>query len=194
MSQVDVCAQFTVTKGKSVESKSIHLEGEKVYLVLDGTIIGSSLLEAANENQTLSQQLSLIVKDFDTAKVCRGVPDSKFASIKLCAGAVYETTSFSTWRSVTCKKIFSADKGGESRSCCPDCYVTKRALGRLASRTLPPTPEEKLASLRAQYKLAKSKLDRKDEKLLVIYNINLSRIFFFLILFIYLKYRISNNR
>ena len=177
MSQVDVCAQFTLTRGKCEASKSIHLEGEKVYLVLDGTIIGSSLLKTADENQTFSQQLSLIIKDFDDAKICPGVPDSKFASIKLCAEAVYETASFLTWRSVTCKKIFSTDKGGEPRSCCPDCYVTKQALGRLASKTSPPSSAEKLASLRSEYTLAKLKWDRKDKTFLVIYNINLSRIF-----------------
>lgn len=111
----------------------------------------------ANQSETLHQQLTRIVKDFDAAKVCPGVVEDRFAIIKHCAGAVFVD---GIWRSTGCTTIFSSEK-----DLCGQCYNVKRALSRALSKPNKTTNEEKLSIRQMAFRLAQQKLNRKENKL-----------------------------
>lgn len=150
--------QLQLVTGKDVKSKTVHIEGDAVQLSLDGKLLGSSTLKP-DDGETLNQQFSRIVKDFDEARVCPGVNDERFVNIKFCAAGIL---SGETWRSTHCSTIFSNEK-----TCCDECYFLKRALGRLRSKPVPLTVEEKLEKKRFEYRMAQQKAGRKNDKLKV---------------------------
>ena len=158
--QVPVCVQFQIIAGQSVTSKSLHFKEGSAFLSVDGNVVGSTILHPDDDKESLSQQLVKIIKDFDTSRICPGVLDEKFSTIKLCAGAVAENGN---WRSIKCPTIYT----GSGKLCCSECYTVKRALGRILSKIPTQTEAEKLEKLRFDYRMAKQKLDRKEEKLAV---------------------------
>ncbi len=154
------CLQFQLVLGESVAYKSIHLKEESVFLCVDTKVIGSAKLTTENHQETLNQQLSRIIQDFDSSKICPGIKDERFSSIKICAGAVLEG---GIWRSRNCQTIYSSDGKGY----CTHCCATKRALGRLMSRPPPLTDREKLIVMRNDLKTARKQKDRQEDKLKV---------------------------
>ena len=63
-------------------------------------------LNPGDTNETLVQQITRIVKDFDEAHTYKGVREEKLSNIKFCAGAVLQND---TWRSIHCQPVFSAN-------------------------------------------------------------------------------------
>ena len=149
--QLPLCVQFQVVAGKSVTSKSLHFKEGSAFLSVDGNIIGSTILHPGDEQESLSQQLAKVIKDFDSSKICPGVLDDKFSSIKSCAGAVSENGN---WRSIKCPTIYNEN----GKSCCSECYTVKRALGRIRSKIPTQTEAEKLDKLRFEYRTVLGKL------------------------------------
>lgn len=137
----------------------MHLRDASVFLCLDNRVLYSAALNPDNEKEPLTQQLSRIIHDFNSAKICRGVGADKYPNVKFCAGSVLEND---VWRSVHCKSIYS-----EEISCCSECYTVKRALGRLNSKPQPISMEEKLSKLKHEYRMAQQKMDRNGEKMKV---------------------------
>jgi len=60
LKQVALCVKFQLIPGKSVSSKSVHVNDGSAFLFLDGTAISSTVLHPYDENESLSQQLSKI--------------------------------------------------------------------------------------------------------------------------------------
>jgi len=163
--QVSLCVKFQLVPGKSIESKSIHLKDKSVFLSINSQILGEAALITDHGNETFDQQFMRIVHDFDQALICRGVKEDKYSQITLCAGAVKQNDG--TWRSNRCKAIFSPDNKRKAPACCPDCYISSRALGRLASKLPPRSYQEKLEELRVNYRAAQQKLVRNERKIKV---------------------------
>jgi len=163
--QVPLCVKFQLVPGKSIESKSVHLKEKSVFLSINSQILGETALVADHDSETFDQQFMRIVHDFDQALICRGVKEDKYSNIALCAGAVKQNDG--TWRSSRCKAIFSADNKRKAPSCCPDCYTSSRALGRLASKPPPRSCQEKLEELKLNYRSAQMKLVRNERKIKV---------------------------
>lgn len=153
--------QFQLIARKAPTSKSLHFNNGSVFLCVDGPVIGSTILHPHDENQSLQQQFSRIITDFDSSKICPGVHDEKYAGIKFCAGAVSEKDF--KWKSVKYTTIY-AENG---KTCCSSCFTVKLALGRLVSKVPILSSAEKLTKLKFDYRMAKQKLDRKEHQLTV---------------------------
>lgn len=139
----------------------MHVNDGSAFLFVDGTAISSMVLHPYNENESLPQQLSKIIMDFDESLICFGLNDDKFSAIKLCAGTLREKDG--NWRSVNCSIVY--DPNG--KTCCPSCRVVKRALGRLASNVPQLSSVEKLEKIKSEFRLAKKTFDRNKDKLTV---------------------------
>jgi hypothetical protein len=63
------------------------------------------VLNPEDTNETLVQQMTKIVKDFDEAHIFKSVREEKLSNVKFCAGTVLQND---TWRSIHCKPVFSA--------------------------------------------------------------------------------------
>jgi hypothetical protein len=161
LKQVALCVKFQLIPGKSVSSKSVHVNDGSAFLFLDGTAISSTVLHPYDENESLSQQLSKIIMDFDASQICFGLKDDKFSAIQLCAGAVRETDG--RWRSTKCSSIYVTD----GKTCCPSCHLVKRALGRLASKVPQLSSAEKLEKMKSEFRLAKKTFEGNKDKLAV---------------------------
>ena len=116
--------QFQLIVGKAVTSKSMHFNNGSAFLCVDGAVIGSSVLHPFDEEESLTEQFSRIILDFDSSEICPGVADEKYSAIKCCAGAVSD--KHRNWHSVKCTTIY--DKQG--KPCCPSCFSVKRPPGR----------------------------------------------------------------
>ena len=153
--------QFQLIARKAPTSKSLHFNNGSAFLGVDGAVIGSTILHPHDENESLQQQFSRIITDFDSSKICPGVHDEKYAGIKFCAGAVSEKDF--KWKSVKYTTIY-AENG---KTCCSSCFTVKRALGRLISKVPTLSSSEKLTKLKFDFRMAKQKLDRKEHQLSV---------------------------
>lgn len=71
--------QFQLIAGKAVTSKSMRFNNGSAFLCVDGAVIGSSILHPFDEEESLTQQFSRIILDFDSSEICPGVADEKYS-------------------------------------------------------------------------------------------------------------------
>ncbi|KZS05245.1 Uncharacterized protein APZ42_031632 [Daphnia magna] len=64
--------QFQLIAGKAVTSKSMRFNNGSAFLCVDGAVIGSSILHPFDEEESLTQQFSRIILDFDSSEICPG--------------------------------------------------------------------------------------------------------------------------
>jgi len=171
---------ITVVPGNAVRTRSVHVANDSAVLCLDSKVIGKTDLKSEEEPTTVCDKMRKILHDFDAARVCSGVQNPKYSSLKSCAGGINDKGE---WRSTDCQHIVNDSKG---KPICTSCYTLKRALGRLISRPVPLTLEEKLLTLREKHKLVTQDLNRKGNKIAVNFVI-FQVLNLFLYLFLYLR-------